>query len=148
MSRKSAREVAVHMIYEYGYQASGIEEILAYRFSPEFLETVREDFSIYTDIDDTQRAYIRRVVQGVEANLAQIDESIKKHSIGWNLKRISRIAMAIMRVAVFEANYLEEIPPSVAINEAVEIAKKYASSETVAFINGILGSVVREEPKG
>lgn len=147
MSRKSAREAAVHMLFEYGYNASCVDEILSHRFSPEFLETVKEDFALYTDIGAAQEEYVRQVVQGTVVKLEEIDENIKKNSIGWDLRRISRVAMAIMRVAIYEAKYMDEIPPSVAINEAVEIAKKYETAETVAFINGVLGSVVREEPK-
>lgn len=147
MSRKSAREAAVHMIFEYAYNTGCVEEILEHRFSPEFLATVKEDFALYSDIDNTQRKYVREVVEGTVSKLDEIDELIRKNSIGWDLRRISRVAMAIMRVAVFEAKHLDEVPPSVAINEAVEIAKKYEPAETVAFINGILGSIVREEPK-
>ena len=147
MSRKSAREAAVHMIFEYGYNASCVEDILEHRFSPEFLATVKEDFELYSDIGNTQRKYVREVFEGTVEKLDEIDAAIKKNSIGWDLRRISRVAMAIMRVAIYEAKYMDEIPPSVAINEAVEIAKNYEPAETVAFINGILGSVVREEPK-
>lgn len=147
MSRKSAREAAVHMIFEYAYKASCVEEILEHRFSPEFLATVKEDFDLYADIEEVQRDYIRQVLEGTVARLDEIDALIKKNSIGWDPRRISRVAMAIMRIAIFEAKFLDEVPPSVAINEAVEIAKKYEPAETVAFINGILGSVVREEPK-
>ncbi len=147
MSRKSAREVAVHMIFEYGYNASCVDEILQHKFSPDFLDTVKEDFSLYSDIEGAQQEYICKVFRGSAEHLEEIDAYIKKNSIGWDPRRISRVAMAIMRVAIYEAKYMEDIPASVAINEAVEIAKKYETAETVSFINGVLGSVVREEPE-
>lgn len=147
MSRKSAREAVVHMIFEYGYNASCVEEILQHKFSPEFLETVKEDFSLYSDIGEAQHEYVRKVFSGSAEHLEEIDACIKKNSIGWDPRRISRVAMAIMRVAIYEAKYMDDIPASVAINEAVEIAKKYETAETVAFINGVLGGVVREEPE-
>jgi len=147
MSRKSAREAAVHMIFEYAYNASCVEEILEHRFSPEFLATVKEDFALYSDIDAAQQEYVQQVFRGSAERLEELDELIRRNSIGWDPRRISRVAMAIMRIAIFEAKFMDEIPPSVAINEAVEIAKKYETAETVAFINGVLGSVMREEPK-
>ena len=147
MSRKSAREVAVHMIFEYGYNANCVEEILEHKFSPEFMATVKDDFALYSEVGESQVEYVKQVFRGSAVHLEEIDACIKKNSIGWNPQRISRVAMAIMRVAIYEAKYMDEIPPSVAINEAVEIAKKYEPAETVAFINGVLGGVVREEPE-
>ena len=78
---------------------------------------------------------------------AELDGYIEKYARGWRFERISLVASAIMRVAMYEILYMPDIPAGVAINEAVEIAKKYEEPETVRFLNGILGSFAREEVK-
>ena len=145
MSRKAAREIAVQMIYEYGYKYNTASEILDDRMSPEFIATVDDELIIYREFDDKQSGYLRDVVGGVVVNEEEIDALIQKYSIGWNIKRISRIARAILRVAVYELLHCDEVPDSVAINEAVELTKRYDTQETAAFVNGILGSIVREK---
>ena len=144
MSRKAAREVAVHIVYDYGFNNDIGMESLQYFFSEEFAKSVSDDIEIYSMVSDKQHEYISSIVNGVAEKRKEIDELIKKYSVGWNLNRISRIAMAIMRVAIYESRYVEDVSEKIAINEAVEIAKKYDTAETVSFINGILGSVVRE----
>ncbi len=144
MSRKAAREVAVHIVYDFGFNNEIGSESLSYFLSDDFATSVSDDTEIYSQVGTSQHPYIIEVVNGVAEKREEIDELIKKYSVGWNLNRISRIAMAIMRVAVYESKYLDEVSEKIAINEAVEIAKKYDSAETVSFINGILGSIVRE----
>ena len=94
-----------------------------------------------------QEAYIRRLVSGVAEHAAELDGDIEKYARGWRFERISLVASAIMRVAMYEMLYMADIPAGVAINEAVEIAKSYESPEVVKFINGILGSFARGELK-
>ena len=144
MSRTAAREVAVHIVYDFGFNNEIGSESLNYFLSDDFAKSISDDTEIYSQVGSSQHAYIIEVVNGVAEKRDEIDELIKKYSVGWNLNRISRIAMAIMRVAVYESKYLDEVSEKIAINEAVEIAKKYDSAETVSFINGILGSIVRE----
>ena len=89
--------------------------------------------------------YIRRLVSGVGSHAAELDGYIEKYAQGWKFARIPLVASAIMRVAMYEILYMQDIPDGAAINEAVEIAKHYETPETVRFINGILGSFVRQE---
>ena len=89
--------------------------------------------------------YITRLVQGVGGHGAELDGYIEKYAKGWRFSRIDRVASAIMRVSMYEILYMPDIPNKAAINEAVEIAKKYLDDEVVKFINGILGSFVRTE---
>lgn len=77
---------------------------------------------------------------------AEIDPVIEKYSVGWKIARMSKVAVAVLRLAVYEILYTET-PVGVAINEAVELSKKYASKEDCAFVNGVLGSVAKEEKK-
>lgn len=143
MSRKIARELAVLSIYEYGFGANSMEDILENLFSEDFLKNAPEELSLSAGIQE-QYAYISKTVLGIVAHLEELDAYIEKHAIGWSLERISRIAVAVLRTAIYEAKYEEEIPVRVAVNEAVEIAKRYDTPETVSFINGVLGSVMKE----
>ena len=85
------------------------------------------------------------MVKGVLAHGAELDGYIEKYARGWKFSRIPLVASAIMRVAMYEVLYMPDVPNAAAINEAVEIAKKYETPETVKFINGILGSFSRQE---
>ena len=89
--------------------------------------------------------YITRLVRGVGGHGAELDGYIDKYAKGWKFSRIDRVASAIMRVAMYEILYMPDVPDKAAINEAVEIAKKYVDDDVVKFINGILGSFVRTE---
>ena len=95
-----------------------------------------------------QKDYITALVKGVYDHGAELDSYIEKFAVGWKFSRIDRVAAAIMRVTMYEILYMPDIPNRVAINEAVEIAKKYEEEEVVRFINGILGSFVRAEFPG
>ena len=81
----------------------------------------------------------------MDAHGPELDGYISKYAVGWSFSRISRMAAAVMRVAMYEILYMPEVPAGAAINEAVEGAKRYETPETAAFINGILGSFVRGE---
>lgn len=144
MSRKAAREIAVQIIYEYGYRCNDVLSILEDRFDPEFFASLVDESDSYRDFDNAQYEYLKTIVNGVVEKEDVLDELIKKYAIGWNINRISRIARAILRVAAYEILHYEDVPESVAINEAVELTKKYDTKETAAFVNGILGSIVRE----
>jgi N utilization substance protein B len=88
--------------------------------------------------------YINSLVQGVENHKDELDAHIERLAKNWSVSRISRTAVAVLRAALFEILYMDEVPASAAINEAVELAKGYDEPEIVAFINGILGSFMRE----
>ncbi len=74
----------------------------------------------------------------------EIDEIIEKNSKGWKISRISKVSLAVLRLAICEILYMEDIPAGVSINEAVELCKKYAASDEHSFVNGILGTVAKE----
>ena len=83
--------------------------------------------------------------KGVEEHSEEIDELISsKLKAGWKLTRISRVSLAILRLAVYEMKYMEDIPVSVSINEAVELSKKFTVQDDTSFINGVLGAVAKE----
>ena len=94
--------------------------------------------------DEFLSDYAIDCVKGIKEHQEKIDEKISTNlKAGWKINRISKVSLAIMRVAVFEMLYLEDIPVSVSINEAVELSKKYTVEDDTAFINGVLGAVAK-----
>lgn len=148
MTRNTAREIAMHLAYELSFTDLPVEAFLDQHLSAESFAALAPEHPIYEERPNTkQEAYIRRLVSGVSEHAAELDADIEKYAKGWRFERISLVASAIMRVAMYEMLYMADIPAGVAINEAVEIAKNYESPEVVKFINGILGSFVRGELK-
>ena len=148
MTRTTAREIAIQLGFAAVSSKEDISALMERFFSPEHYETLRGENELYAELPDAkQMAYIRRLVSGVAEHAAELDGDIEKYAKGWRFERISLVASAIMRVAMYEVLYMADIPEGVAINEAVQIAKKYESPEVVKFINGILGSFARGEGK-
>ncbi len=129
MTRKQAREEAFILIFEKEFNDYALEDILS------LAEEVR---------DLKPDEYIKNVFFGVFENLEKIDEIISQNAVGWSIKRITKTALAILRLAIYEIKFYSEIPVSVSINEAVELAKKYATKEDASFINGILSTVAKQ----
>lgn len=146
MLRNTAREIAIHLSYELSFNDTPVDELLDQRLTAESFAALAEEDPIYAEAPNAKQAdYIRRLVKGVDEHAAELDGYIAKYAKGWNFARIPLVASAVMRVAMYEVLYMPDIPNGAAINEAVEIAKKYETPETVKFINGILGSFAREE---
>ena len=146
MVRNTAREIAIHLSYELSFTSKQIDALLDERLTKESFEILKEEDSLYQEVPNAKQAeYIRRLVKGVNEHAFELDGYIEKYAKGWKFSRIPLVASAIMRVAMYEILYMQDIPNSAAINEAVEIAKKYETPETVKFINGILGTFVRQE---
>ena len=146
MVRNIAREIAIHLSYELSFSDRFIDELLDERLTADTFATLAEEDELYKEAPNAKQAdYIRRLVKGVDEHAAELDGYIAKYAKGWSFARIPLVASAIMRVAMYEMLYMPEIPNGAAINEAVEIAKKYETPETVKFMNGILGSFVRQE---
>lgn len=146
MVRNTAREIAIHLSYELSFTDKPIDALLDERLTAETFAALAEEDAIYQEAPNAkQAAYIRRLVKGVDEHAAELDGYIAKYAKGWSFARIPLVASAIMRVCMYEVLYMPDIPNGAAINEAVEIAKRYETPETVKFINGILGSFVRQE---
>ena len=146
MTRNTAREIAAHLSYELSFTDKTVEELLQERLTSEAFAELAEEDSLYTEVPNAKQvAYITRRGTGVNEHAAVLDGDIAKYAKNWKFSRIPLVASAIMRVAMYEILYMQDIPNGAAINEAVEIAKKYETPETVKFINGILGSFAREE---
>lgn len=146
MNRSTAREIAVHFAFELAFSAERAEELLERELTPESFAQRASDEPMYAEFPQGgELSYITRLVRGVGGHGAELDGYIAKYAKGWRFSRIDRVASAIMRVTMYEILYMPEIPNRVAINEAVEIAKRYLEDDLVKFINGILGSFVRAE---
>lgn len=144
MTRSNARELAAHLIYELDYTGQSPDEALETRLEQAYYNALAEENDVYAERPSKkQLAYIRSCVEGVAAHSAELDKLISKYSIGWNLHRISRFTKAALRLAIYEILYVEDVPTGVAINECVELTRKYEEEDVVAFVNGILGSFVR-----
>ena len=146
MNRSTAREIAVHFAFELAFSAERAEELLERELTPESFAQRASDEPMYAEFpQEGELSYITRLVRGVGGHGAELDGYIAKYAKGWKFSRIDRVASAIMRVTMYEILYMPEIPNKVAINEAVEIAKRYLEDDLVKCINGILGSFVRAE---
>ena len=135
------------MIYGRAFTGEEPESVIATRLDKEYYPKLSQETDVYAERPSrTQLRYIDTVVTGVANREEELDEQIRKFSIGWDISRISRLARCILRLAMFEILYVEDVPAGVAVSEAVRIAKKYHDDDTGAFVNGILGSFVRSLP--
>lgn len=132
MTRKEARDQAFVLIFEKGINNESVEDILeAAKVCRNFLED--ED------------GYTLKVFTGVFEKQEEIDSIISKNLTGWTINRISKISLAVLRLAIFEIMYMDDIPDAVSVDEAVELCKTYSTQEDSAFVNGVLGTVVRSK---
>ena len=146
MTRTAAREIAFHISFETGLNPMSAEELFNCVFEEDYYATLQDADEVYSEYPDAaQLAYIRSLTVGVSEHLAELDAYIEKYARGYRVDRISRVAVALMRTAMYEILYMPEVPDAAAVNEAVELAKKYETPETVKFVNGILGSFMRQE---
>ena len=146
MTRKTAREIAVELCFAAAANELGTDELLDSFFEQEHYATLAEENELYAERpDEKQMAYIRSLAAMSRDRAEELDGMIERYAKGWKSERISRTARAILRIALCEILYMDEIPAAVAINEAVELDKNYDDPETVAFVNGVLGGFMRGE---
>ena len=145
MTRSNAREIACHLVFEMNFNNVTAGEALQTLMEESYYPTLKTESDVYAEKPDSrQLAYLTDVVQGVQARREELEGYITKYSVGWTLGRIARMAVAIMEVCMYEALYVEDAPVSAAINEAVELTRKYEDEDVVSFVNGILGGFARE----
>ena len=144
MTRGNARELAVHLIYGRNFTGEEPNTVVETRLEKEYYNKLAEENDVYAERPSrAQRAYIDAVTAGVASREEDLDEIIQKFSIGWDVKRISRLTRCVIQLAIFEILYVDDVPTGVAISEAVRLAKKYDGDDTGSFVNGILGSFAR-----
>lgn len=145
MTRSNARELAVHLIYSRSFTEEEPETVMEVRLDKEYYSALSEENEVYAERPSRkQLAYIDSVVVGTANRAEELDAAIGKYSIGWDVKRISRLTRAILQLALFEIQFVEDVPVGVAVNEAVTLAKKYDGDDAGTFVNGILRSFLRD----
>lgn len=130
MGRKKARDNAFKCVYELEY--------LGQAKISDILNMCYED----NNNDEEEKEYISNVLYGIIEHQAQIDEIILSKLKNWSISRIAKIDLAILRLAIYEIKYVDNIPEKVSINEAVELAKMYGNNDSKSFINGVLAKVI------
>ena len=144
MTRANARELAVHLIYAREFTDEEPNQVIAARLDKAYYALLADDNDVYAERPSKgQVAYIDTVVFGVANRIEELNSCIQKHAIGWDVSRISRLSRAIMQLAIFEIQNMDDVPTGVAISEAVRLAKMYDGDEAGAFVNGILGAFAR-----
>lgn len=144
MTRTMAREIAIQLGFAAAATGEAPAAVLERFFEQEHYESLAQEDELYAQVPSkSQMEYIRRLVTLIDEHRDEIDAQIRQYAKGWKLERISRTALAVLRCALCEILYMDDIPNAAAINEAVELAKGYDEPDTVAFVNGVLGGFMR-----
>jgi N utilization substance protein B len=133
-SRRRAREAALRALYQCDVGGSSVRDALF-----DVLETA--------DLSEEMRDYAEQVVRGIDEHKSEIDALITKCLIDWQLDRVAVIDRNLLRLACYEFVHVPTMPPAVTMNEAIQLAKRYSTSESGKFVNGVLGRLVEETPK-
>lgn len=140
MSRRQAREFALQFIFSVDFNKD--ENVT------ELLEEFHESETAFIETNDYTKKdveFANRLIIGTVENMKKIDELITKSAIGWTFDRIAKVDLAILRLAIFEIYFLEDVPEGVSANEAVDLAKKYSADDAGSFVNGVIGKIIREK---
>lgn len=133
MGRKKARDNAFKCVYQLSFgQDVEINKIL-------------ENCYIENENDEEEKEYIELVLNGISSNLEKIDSIILSNLKNWTIDRIFKIDLAILRLAIYEILFIDNIPVKVSANEAVELAKTYGNNESKSFVNGLLAKVIESK---
>jgi N utilization substance protein B len=140
-TRRRAREFALQMLYQLDVQTQLSDDQAIAMFWRNFAASAEaakgDEDAQGADLAEVQ-PFAEKLVRGVRQNLGDIDALIQSASKNWRLERMARVDRNLLRLAVYELKHAEDVPAKVAINEAIEIAKRYGTNESPAFVNGIL----------
>lgn len=130
MGRKKARDSAFKCIYQLGFDFDlNLEDMLEHNYEE-------------NSNTEEEKEYISELLKGLITKIDSIDELILNNLKGWTIDRIAKIDLAILRLAIYEIKYIENIPVKVSLNEAVELAKMYGDENSANFVNGLLAKVI------
>ncbi len=137
MSRKVAREIAFKLVFAANFQdeENNIDETT---------ETLIKELDKANEVNKEDLEYIKSISKGVSEKVSELDEAISKHLKGWKMERICKTDLAILRLAIYEILYRDDIPYKVSVNEAVELAKSFGEDSSPSFINGVLAGIVKD----
>ena len=131
--RRKSREIALQFLFGHDFQDRSCD--------PEALQAEIDEFCACFDTRRESLPYAGELIRGICAHLEELDALISRHSHNWRVERMSVVDRNILRIAAFEMLHVEDAPATVAINEALEIAKRYAEPDAVPFINGSLDAM-------
>jgi len=135
-TRRKSREAALQYLFQEDFSGTAIEGS-----REELLEDGFDTFCSHYQISRKARPYALELLQGIFLKRHEIDAAIREHATNWRLERIAVTDRNLLRVGVYEMLFTDDVPPQVAINEAVEIAKRFGSDDSPAFVNGVLDAV-------
>ena len=127
MKRKRSREIAMELLFSMEISKNSYEQTI---------ESFIENYEM--DLKTIDLEYITEVMKSVTDYKEEIDEIIKNSLINWTIERVSKVNLIIVRLAIAEMLYIDDVPEVVAINEAIELTKKYSDDKSVSFVNGAL----------
>ncbi len=130
MSRRLAREAALRVLFQVEVGRDEVDAAIAYNASE-------------LDLDEKALRFMEKLVRGVIKHLAELDDLLNSYAVDWTVERMAYVDRNVLRLAAFEMLYDDETPAGVAINEAVELAKRYGTDDSGKFVNGILGNIAR-----
>ena len=146
MTRSTAREIAIQLGFAAASSGEAPQELFDSFFERGHYDTLAAEDELYSEYPNTkQLEYIRTLIALTGEHRDEIDAHITRYAKGWKLERISRTALAVLRCAICEILYMDDIPNAAAINEAVELDKGYDEPDVVSFVNGVLGGFMRGE---
>lgn len=142
MSRRLARESAIQFLYSTDFNKNeNLDEMMNEFFEAD--EDSKED-QLQNALNSNDIRFAEEIITGTIEKMQHIDQLIQSNTTGWSKERIAKVDLAIIRLALYEILFRADIPSSVAINEAIELAKKYSTDESGGFVNGVLGKIIRE----
>jgi N utilization substance protein B len=136
-TRRRAREFALQILYQLDVQEQLSDEQALGMFWRNFAATAEAEGALPADLGEIQ-PFAEKLVRGVREHLVDLDAQIQGASKNWRLERMARVDRNLLRLALYELKHVDDVPAKVAINEAIEIAKRYGTNESSAFVNGIL----------
>lgn len=138
-TRRKSREGALQFLFQEDFALEDVKKA-------EDFESRFEQFCVLYQVNRKARSYMQRLLMGIIDKQEQVDNLIRESATNWRLERIAATDRSLLRIGVYEMAFCDDVPAQVAINEAVEIAKRFASDESPAFINGILDAVAKKNP--
>jgi N utilization substance protein B len=141
MKRRVAREIALQSLYQMEMNEVSIQEAVA-----SAVHEAENDNEAELDVagEKLSSEYIFELVEGTYTHKQNIDEMLEEYLKGWQMDRLSRIDREVLRLAVYEMVYRDDVPPKVVVNEAIELSKHFGTDESGKFVNGVLGKMIKE----
>ena len=137
MSRRKARDITFKYIYSTLYGQGNLDDVIE--------SIITADSNEMQSLEGEEKAYFDNVILGIKEHEQEIDKMILSKLKNWTIERIFKIDLAVLRLAVYEIMYVPEMPLKVAVNEAVELAKKYGNDSSSNFVNGVLREIIKDK---